>query len=81
VRDTLRELDELVRARWHRRVELTAETELVADLALDSIEQLDLIVEIENHFEVQLELNEDEEIRTVGELVGWIERARCEAAR
>lgn len=74
--DTLSELNRLLRERMGRSGTLTPETELVADLALDSIQQLDLIVELENHFAVALETEGDEEIRTVGDLVACIERAR-----
>ncbi len=74
--DTLAELNRLLRERLGRSGTLTPETELVADLALDSIQQLDLIVELENHFAVAIETDGDEEIRTVGDLVGCIERAR-----
>jgi acyl carrier protein len=56
------------------------ETELVADLALDSIQQLDLVVELENHFRVALEIEGDDGIRTVGDLVACIDRARGAAA-
>lgn len=79
---TLAELERLLRERLQRTHELTPATELVADLSLDSIEQLDLIVELENHFEISLELDEDEEIQTVGQLVACIDRARgAEALR
>jgi acyl carrier protein len=74
--DTLAELNRLLRERLGRSGTLTSDTELVADLALDSIQQLDLIVELENHFAIALEPDGDEEIRTVGELVACIERAR-----
>jgi acyl carrier protein len=62
--------------RLGRSGRLAPETELVADLALDSIQQLDLIVELENHFGIALDLDGDEEIRTVGELVAHVDRAR-----
>lgn len=73
---TLDELQRLVGERLGRSGPLAPETELVADLALDSIQQLDLIVELENHFEIALELDGDAEIHTVGELVAHIDRAR-----
>jgi acyl carrier protein len=74
--DTLAELNRLLRERLSRSGRLLPETELVADLALDSIEQLELVVELENHFEIALEIEGDEGIRTVGELVACIDRAR-----
>ena len=78
--DTLAELNRLLRLRLGRSGQLVPETELVADLALDSIQQLDLIVDVENHFAIALETPGDEEIRTVGQLVACIDRAR-DAAR
>ena len=74
--DTLAALAQLLQERLGRADRLAPETELVADLALDSIQQLDLVVELENHFRIALELEGDEEIRTVGELVAHIDRAR-----
>lgn len=75
--ETLAELNRLLRERLERSGTLTPETELVTDLALDSIQQLDLIVALENHFAVALETEGDEEIRTIGDLVACIERARA----
>jgi len=74
--DTLAELNRLLRERLGRSGPLLPETELVTDLALDSIQQLDLIVALENHFEIALEIEGDEGIRTIGELVACIDSAR-----
>jgi acyl carrier protein len=74
--DTLAELNRLMNERLRRSGRLVPETELVADLGLDSIQQLDLIVELENHFGIALDLEGEEEIRTVGELLAHIDRAR-----
>jgi acyl carrier protein len=76
VSETLAELQRLVRERLGLEHTLRAETDLVADLALDSVQQLDLIVALENHFAVALDVEGDEGVRTVGELVDWIDRAR-----
>jgi acyl carrier protein len=77
--ETLSTLNRLLHERLGRSGVLLPETELVADLALDSIEQLELIVELENHFEIALEIEGDDGIRTVGELVACIDRARSDA--
>ncbi len=79
--ETIAQLERLLRERLPRTGELTRETRLVADLALDSIQQLDLIVELENHFEIALDLEEDQEVHTIGELVAWIDRARGAGVR
>lgn len=47
---------------------------LVEDLGLDSIKQLTLAAEVENHFRVCLDVAEDEVV-TVGDLVAAIRRA------
>jgi acyl carrier protein len=75
--ETLAELNRLLRERLGRSERLLPETELVADLALDSLQQLDLIVELENHFAIALDTEGDLGIRTIGELVACIERARA----
>lgn len=48
---------------------LPLEARLIEDLELDSIRLLTLAVEVENHFEVALEPEEEAEITTVGDLV------------
>jgi acyl carrier protein len=74
---TLEELQRLLRARFGRTAPLAAETDLVADLALDSLQQFELVVDLENHFAIQLDVEEPGEIRTLGELAACIERARA----
>lgn len=75
---TFREVERLLRARYRSACELRPDTSLVADLELDSLLQLDLLVELENHFAVALELDEDQEVITLADLVAWIERAQAQ---
>ena len=74
--DTWIELQRLLRERFGRSDEVAPETDLVGELALDSLQQLELVVELENHFEVALEPEGGEAIRTAGDLVAWVDRAR-----
>ena len=74
----LDEMRRLLRERLRVEREITPETDLVADLALDSLKQLELLVELENHFGVCLEAEADREVLTIGDLVAWVERARAE---
>jgi acyl carrier protein len=76
VSETLAALNRLMAARLGSRAALAPDTELVADLGLDSLQQLELVVELENHFAVSLEVEGADEIRTVGDLIAHIERAR-----
>ncbi|MEZ4217472.1 MAG: acyl carrier protein [Myxococcota bacterium] len=80
-RDTWTELRRLARERLGSTAAIDADTDLVADLALDSIQQLDLVVELENLFEIELEPDGEREIRTAGELVAWIDDTRRAGGR
>lgn len=47
---------------------LTEDSELVADLGLSSIDVMEMIVEIEDHFDISIPLNILPDISTVGDL-------------
>ncbi|MEO1172758.1 MAG: acyl carrier protein [Myxococcota bacterium] len=70
------ELREIVSLQIGRPVELTMDSDFQADLELDSLKRLSLVVAIENHFKVCFEPEDDAGIRTVGDLVSAIERQR-----
>lgn len=52
--------------------ELSDDTDLIDDLGLDSLKMMDLLTEVEDHFDVLVPLNLLPEIRTVGDLVEQI---------
>ena len=52
---------------------ITAETTLADDLGADSLDVVDLLMSIEDEFEVEIPDEEVENIKTVGALVGYIE--------
>jgi acyl carrier protein len=70
------ELSQLLRDRLGPGPALEPETDLVSDLGLDSIAQLELVVALENHFEIVLEPEEGAALRTLGDVAAWVERAR-----
>jgi len=51
------------------RDEVHAETHLAKDLALDSLKQLTLVVEIENYFKICFDPGDEEGVRTLGDVV------------
>ena len=53
---------------------LRLDMRLVEDLELDSLKQLTLAVEVENHFRICLDPERDHELETVGDLVDAIRR-------
>ena len=52
---------------------LTNDTDLQDDLGADSLDVVDLLMSIEDEFEIEIPDEEIENIRTVGELVNYIE--------
>ncbi len=52
---------------------ITMETNIQDDLGADSLDVVDLLMSIEDEFEVEVPDEEIENIRTVGELVSFIE--------
>ena len=53
---------------------LTNETNLQDDLGADSLDVVDLLMSIEDEFEIEIPDEDIENIRTVGELVSYIEK-------
>ncbi len=52
---------------------LGVETELGADLSIDSVAAMDLIMEIEDKFDIDIPMNQVAELRTIGDLVALAE--------
>ena len=55
---------------------ITAETDISQDLTLDSVAMLDLLMELEEKFDVSIPLNLVPEIRTVGQLAETVRRLK-----
>lgn len=53
---------------------LDAETDLLADLQLDSVQQLTLIVELENHFRVCFDPGDEAGLSTLGSVAELLQR-------
>jgi acyl carrier protein len=61
-------------------VVLSPETDISADLKIDSVTVMDFVMEVEDHFDVEIPLNILSEIRTLGELTDVVE-ARVNRSR
>jgi len=57
-----------------RPVEPTLESELVADLGLDSLQLLDVIAELEGQFDISIPLEAVPATRTVAQVVAQVRR-------
>ncbi len=53
--------------------DLTAATDLVDDLALESIQVMDFIAEVEDHFDILIEVDRLASIRTLAELARLVD--------
>jgi acyl carrier protein len=74
--DTLGRLLEILQRHDKQGHTLTPETELVADLGLDSVQVMELLLELEDEFDVSIPLNVLPDVRTVNDLCGQIRRVR-----
>lgn len=52
---------------------LSTETDLVDDLDLESIQVMDFIAEVEDHFDILIEVDRLASIRTLGELARLVD--------
>lgn len=60
--------------------DLNADTELVADLGLSSLKIMELLMEIEDRFDVTIPLNVLPDVRSVGDFARQLEKLMPEAS-
>jgi acyl carrier protein len=58
--------------------DVTAEASIIDDLGADSLDVVDLISSVEDEFDVEIPDEEVENIKTVGDIVSYIENATAE---
>ncbi|MBI1391527.1 MAG: hypothetical protein GC152_02185 [Alphaproteobacteria bacterium] len=56
----------------HTGVKLTRDTDLVADLEIDSVAVLDIVMDVEDTYDISIPVNVISETRTIGQLVDAI---------
>jgi acyl carrier protein len=56
----------------HKGVKLTRDIDLVADLEIDSVSVLDVVMDVEDAYDISIPVNTISETRTLGELVDAI---------
>jgi len=79
--DVVAQLIELVTPIAEGRVELIDEnTGLTSELALDSLKVMDLVVAVEDQFDISVPINALAEIRTVGDFASLIQKCVGENA-
>jgi acyl carrier protein len=53
-------------------VKLTRDTDIITDLEIDSVSLLDVVMDIEDNYDISIPVNTISEIKTIGELVDAI---------
>lgn len=71
-----RKICELLESFNDNRIKLTRATDIANDLAIDSVAVLDLIMEVEDTYDVSFAMNRVAEIKTVGDLVDAIHQLK-----
>lgn len=64
----------------HKGIKLTRDTDLIADLEVDSVAVLDIVMDIEDNYDISIPVNTISEIKTIGELVDAIHEIKKEQA-
>lgn len=62
----------------HKAVKLTRDTDLIADLEVDSVAVLDIVMDIEDNYDISIPVNTISETKTIGELVDAIHAIKKE---
>jgi acyl carrier protein len=71
--DTLNFLYSALEEQNKKTLELTEETRLVADIGLSSLEVMEFIEKIEDHFDISIPLNILPDVNTIGDLAGKVQ--------
>ncbi len=53
---------------------LDADTDISSDLNIDSVAVMDFVMEVEDHFDIEIPLNVVSETRTIGDLAAVVEK-------
>ena len=72
-------LAELLSPFNEKGVDLKPETEIAVDLAIDSVSVMDFVMEVEDHFDIDIPLNVLSDTHTMNDLVGVV-KARVNKA-
>ena len=59
-------------------VKMTRDTDIIADLEIDSVSLLDVVMDIEDNYDISIPVNTISEIKTIGELVDAIHKIKQE---
>ena len=70
------QLAELLRPQLLQPADLTDQTDLISDLALESVQIMEFMVDVEDHYDIAISLEALAEIRTLEQLAQVVSQAR-----
>lgn len=73
-----RKICSLIEPLNEKGVELSRDTDLIADLEIDSVAVLDMVMDIEDFYDISIPVNTISETKTIGELVDAIHQIKKE---
>lgn len=76
--ELLQEISEMLAGVNKSGAEITADTDFNADLNIDSVAVMDFVLAVEDRYDVSIPINRLSEVRTVGEFVDVVVRARAD---
>ena len=71
--EILDQLFELISPYSEQPIELSEQTSIMNDVGLDSMKVMELVMQIEDHFDVSVPLNILPDVNTIGELAKHLE--------
>jgi len=72
--DILEQLFELVRPYPEQPIELRAQTRLIDDVGLNSMKVMELVMQVEDHFDISVPLNILPDVQTIGEFAEQLQK-------
>lgn len=70
---TTDQLAELLKHQLSKPTDLSDETDLISDLALESVQIMEFIVDVEDHYDIAISLEALGEVRTLGQLAALVD--------
>ena len=72
--DILEQLFKLVRPYSEQPIELREQTRLIDDVGLNSMKVMELVMQIEDHFDISVPLNILPDVQTIGEFAEQLQK-------
>jgi acyl carrier protein len=73
--DVQAEIETILSAFLSKPLPLSGATDLVTDLGLESVQVMEFVMEVEDHYDIALDLESLSHVRTIGQLTDLVVRS------